>query len=862
MAVIRQQNWLGQQRVDLPHLRSLESAISNDFDILGGKMLSGGSPLVLRGLTLSTSGTIGQPAENLQLIVENALVLHESASEAGTIFSVPAGTAAETLSATNSKVTGSFVASTTNYIGIDLLRSADSSTSDLVSFLDISTGLETQQTVPLARILNYQIVISTQNFTVNSNILPIAKVVTSATNLVVSITDARRMMFRLGSGGDNPQAQATYPWSLTRTENTIVYTGGADAFVGEDKNISNLKSWMDAMMTSLWELRGGASWYSATNRDNVKILYGQPKIAATQDNFDWNLGTETLTWRGLQIAFENSPASYNIISHAANPASAVIPDGSCLYVDLQRELPDGTIVYPAVADLNTLGGSVIPGRRFIIAWRIGSLVYTRDRAYEVGVSFAVASTTVLGIVKLSRAASTPLAPIVISDQGGAITAAAASNDTGLTVTGNGTGAGIHGISGATDDGYGLYGSGAGAATNGYGVGGVGKGNKPGVWGTTNDAGILGGVYGSSTAAGGNYGVRGDGSSIYAGVYGVGSVTDQSIGVHGVITAGGGTNGTGVVGEGKGANPGVFGFSGATNGAVGVLGQSAAAIGHGVKGIGSGTGYGIYGKGGGAGFGDTTTDSVGVYGTGGNGTTSSIAVFGDGANSNSTVSIGVKGTGKGGANGYGVYGISGSTGTGTGVYGESIAVDGVGVKGKGTGAGSGVYGQSQADGTAGVYGTSLATNGHGVTGNGTGTGIGVKASNLSGTGYSLEVGDNHAHFIGGNSATTVPITNVLRPDNIVKTWFRFNWNLGSYTVSDGVNISSATGGANGEVTITLAGGGATGDVCMVATPSSHGIWACRQVSNLVIHVFNTISGADIDMTATTGYINVIMMYKQA
>ncbi len=34
--ILRQQNWLGQQRVDAPHLRSLESSAAADFDVLAG----------------------------------------------------------------------------------------------------------------------------------------------------------------------------------------------------------------------------------------------------------------------------------------------------------------------------------------------------------------------------------------------------------------------------------------------------------------------------------------------------------------------------------------------------------------------------------------------------------------------------------------------------------------------------------------------------------------------------------------------------------------------------------------------------------------------------------------------------------
>ena len=41
MAVRRSQNWVNQQRADLPHLRSIESAVRNDFDELIGSFAIG-----------------------------------------------------------------------------------------------------------------------------------------------------------------------------------------------------------------------------------------------------------------------------------------------------------------------------------------------------------------------------------------------------------------------------------------------------------------------------------------------------------------------------------------------------------------------------------------------------------------------------------------------------------------------------------------------------------------------------------------------------------------------------------------------------------------------------------------------------
>ncbi len=351
MAIKRQENWLGQQRVDVPHLKSIESAVANDFDLLAGKMLSGKLPLILKGFTISTVGTAGTAVETLQLNVAGGLLMHYGASESGTIFSVPDTQATEVLSATNSNVLGSFTAGVTNYIGLDLIRSSDTSTSDLVQFYDINTNKEVPETVPLARTMQYKIVISTQNFTVSSNIVPIAKVVTTSGNLISSITDARRMMFRLGSGGDSVSATGVYPWG-TRLENPVLYTGGLDPFSGEDKSLVSLKGWMDMMMTSLWEAKGGDYWYSPANRDNVKMSFGQPTITVNgiTDNFAFPLAIATA---GLAVRSGGNLVTVSVTAHGfvngqVLDVSATVNDPD-FYPDVSVHK---TVIITSVADVD------------------------------------------------------------------------------------------------------------------------------------------------------------------------------------------------------------------------------------------------------------------------------------------------------------------------------------------------------------------------------------------------------------------------------------------------------------------------------------------------------------------------------
>lgn len=451
MAIIRQQNWLGQQRVDVPDLRSVESGVSADFDVLAGKIMAGRVPLVVRGFTIPTTAVSGAPADSLQLTVAGGLLMHFGASEAGTLFSADDSATAELLSSTNPKISGAFTASSTNYIGLDLIRSADSTTTDLKQFLDANTLLEVAKSVPIARTLGYKIIISTQPFSVNTNICPIAKVVTNASNAVTTVTDARPMLFRLGTGGDTPNASSSFIWAdSTRKENPISYsppTSTVSPFSGGDKEILSLKQWMDATMSRIWELSGGQYWYSPTNRDNVKIMFGTPVIPATGDNFEWNSGTNTLTWQSINVTFENSPAYYNIIQDGSAVLSA---DGQCLYVDLVRD-SNGAVLVPAVGTLTSLGTPNLPGVRFIFAWRHDSLIQIRDKPYEVGRDFPVASTTALGMVKLNQTAGSPTAPVVTSimSNGQIEVTATANNSHAIKGTGHGTGPGADFIGGGS-----------------------------------------------------------------------------------------------------------------------------------------------------------------------------------------------------------------------------------------------------------------------------------------------------------------------------------------------------------------------------------------------------------------------------
>lgn len=288
MAVRRRQNWISQQRIDVPHIRSIESAASNDFDELIKGFVSPGG-VVLRGFELNMSGAIQGASAGLQLLVADGCIFHTSSNESGTFYVVPSSTAPEILNSTiNNKVQGAFVPNAVNYVGIEYERVIDDATSDQVYVWDPTNKNEITKTVPLAKILRYKIVITTSVWA--ANVLPIAKVRTTAANNVDEITDQRPMLFRLGTAGyANPNPAYVYPWTNHtegRSESPSTTTSSSiNPFRGGDKQIYNMKEWMDAIMTSFKEIKGTTYWYS-------------PNIGGSLVNIRADLGNLVFTGKG------------------------------------------------------------------------------------------------------------------------------------------------------------------------------------------------------------------------------------------------------------------------------------------------------------------------------------------------------------------------------------------------------------------------------------------------------------------------------------------------------------------------------------------------------------------------------------
>jgi hypothetical protein len=290
MAVKRSQNWLNQQRVDVPHLRSIESAVRNDFDELFAAFVLGESnSYVIRGFDIEMAGSIGASANGLQLIVEDSAILHGASNESGTFFELPPGTPNQVLSATtNVRVEGAFTPGALNYVSLEFVREVDDSTTDQLYLWNPTTQSEITKTLPLAETLDYKIVISSSLYT--SNVLPIAIVETDASNNVLNIQDRRPMLFRLATAGSaTPDPFYEYPWENHvegRAENFWQSSSSTvSPFRGGDKQIRTFKENDEAIKTELKQIKGTTYWYS-------------PNSAGSIAGLRYDLGNTLFTGRG------------------------------------------------------------------------------------------------------------------------------------------------------------------------------------------------------------------------------------------------------------------------------------------------------------------------------------------------------------------------------------------------------------------------------------------------------------------------------------------------------------------------------------------------------------------------------------
>jgi hypothetical protein len=304
----------------------MESSESYDFDsVLRGMVTGLNSPYLIRGFDIVIPPS-NIPPSSLVIKVSDSALLHSSATESGTILTVPLGTPDEVLGPSNSRVIGSFQNGTVNYLSLQYVRETDQNSADQTYSWSPTEKLELQRVVPTARILDYQFVISTTGFGTN---LPLYIVGVNNGGTVDYITKSTPGLFRLGSGGvvPNPQNQYVYPTNPQTNDNqewvnvspiapnpvSVVPGNPANAFNLGDWSITNLKQWMDAVMTRFRDLTGSSYWYrgSITNNEtnNFNVWFdsaGSQLTGSGYLSYNYILETTGLIGGAFESSFTDS----------------------------------------------------------------------------------------------------------------------------------------------------------------------------------------------------------------------------------------------------------------------------------------------------------------------------------------------------------------------------------------------------------------------------------------------------------------------------------------------------------------------------------------------------------------------------
>ena len=280
MSVKRRLTGYSGMRVDWPHVRSIESSVSFDFDsVLRGMVTGLDSPFLIRGFDIRIPDA-AVSANSLQVDVADTAILHSTAGESGTIFTIPNGTPADVLNSSNSKVVGAFQNGVPNYVSIELIRATDPDSADQTAGWSEAQQSEFQRTVPIGSILDYRYIITTSGFSTN---LPLYIVGVSSTGAIEYIQNSKTNLFRLGRGGTSPDPFFSFDFggvdndqnaldprrewineSPSVNPNPVTAVPGDDplAFRYGDFSITSLKEWMDAIMTRFKEITGSSYWYT------------------------------------------------------------------------------------------------------------------------------------------------------------------------------------------------------------------------------------------------------------------------------------------------------------------------------------------------------------------------------------------------------------------------------------------------------------------------------------------------------------------------------------------------------------------------------------------------------------------------
>lgn len=336
------------ERLDLPDLSALQDYMYEYLAKKNQKFIANQS-YVVQGFVPQNNGGL-----NVKMEVKNSVALNIESSGSGVAGVMWIGTGDSGIDPDLSAV---LTNNSTNYLEIELIT--EDSALDTRAFWDptanAGAGDEYTSTVNTCRNIKCQLKTNTVAYSGDPNRIVIGRVVTVG-GAITTIYDDRDLFFRLNSD---------YPWTQGRSvpPNT--------SFSGADKSIGYWKDWIDAVMTTLKEIKG-KEWYESFSSDPslVDFLQDRNVTLIGGDEWDFNPSTNTLSWQ-TDSYFEVPGIARNRNTLPAGSNSGLTADGMLLYVDINRDSG-------AAANLTLTAVSVtafIPSAdRFVFARRIGDIV--------------------------------------------------------------------------------------------------------------------------------------------------------------------------------------------------------------------------------------------------------------------------------------------------------------------------------------------------------------------------------------------------------------------------------------------------------------------------------------------------------
>ena len=326
----------GAERVDLADLLSIDSYTGGDFKFLLKSLVGDDTPYIFKGFdVIDPNAAIGGASVSIR--VADSVVYYPSSDAGSFFFGLEEG------NANALPLVPELRKSATNYVYLTLTTFETSQ--DARAFWDPDKdggqGGEFTQGVNTESVLKVEVGVSTASFPEGT--VPVAKIVLDA-NFITSITDTRDMMFRLGSGGINPDPFAQYAWrqdpssTYARQEPSVTMTSALDPnpFQGGDKNIQSLKEWMDAIMTKLAELGGTTFWYEDTGSFGMINLFLDVLGSNIKSKGKWLHDATTsgkLYW-SEDISISSLRDNRDVLVRAGNKT---LDDQQVMYIELTRD---------------------------------------------------------------------------------------------------------------------------------------------------------------------------------------------------------------------------------------------------------------------------------------------------------------------------------------------------------------------------------------------------------------------------------------------------------------------------------------------------------------------------------------------